>query len=88
MDTNVEPAIVVHRKDGTEMKFLEYKSELYYYEVLVAKTDKLNTFVTDYCFVTTVAGNKKMFTRREVEGANRARKSYTLIGRPGHNRFE
>ena len=88
MDTSVEPAIVVHRKNGTKMKFSEYKSGLYYYEVPVAKDCKLKSFVIDYCFVTTVAGNKKMFTRREVEGANRARKLYTLIGRPGHKRFE
>jgi hypothetical protein len=30
MDTSVEAAVNVHRKDGTIMKFKEYKSGLYY----------------------------------------------------------
>jgi hypothetical protein len=33
MDTSVEAAMNVHRKDGSMMKFPEYKSELYYYDV-------------------------------------------------------
>ena len=32
MDASVEASINVHRKDGTAMKFKEYKSGLYYYE--------------------------------------------------------
>ena len=87
MDTQVEASINIHRKNGTKTKFKEYKNELYYYDVPVIN-DKLNNEVTDYCFVTTVAKNKLMLTRRKIEAANKARELYALIGRPGYQRFE
>ena len=88
MDTDKEPAMVVHRKDGSKIKFTEYSSGLYYYEVPKKKKDKLDIELDDYCFVTTVTQNKKMFTRREIEAADRARDLYAKIGRPSQERFE
>ena len=87
MDTKIEPVITVHRKDGTKMKFQEHKNGLYYYDVPKVNHILDNTF-SDYCFVNTVANNKVMFARREVQAAERAREIYALIGRPGQQTFE
>ena len=87
MDTSLEPSIVVHRKDETKMKFMKYKTGLYYYEALV-RSDKINKQLTDYCFATTVLQNKMMFTRREIKAADKAKEFHSLIGRPGYDRFE
>ena len=38
--------------------------------------------------MTTVAKNKLIFTRMEIEATNKARELYELIGRPGYQRFE
>ena len=69
------------------MKFQEHKNGLYYYYVPKVNCILDNT-VSDYCFVNTVANNKVMFTRREVQAAERAREIYALIGRPGQQTFE
>ena len=85
MDTAIEPSIDVHKTDGSIMKFMEYTSGLYYYDV--AQNDTKTT-VTDYSFVITVAGNKKRFHRRDIEGADRARDLYRKIGRMSQKEFE
>ena len=69
------------------MKFSEYRTGLYYY-VVPRRSDKTEECVSDYCFVTTVANNKSIFTRREIEGADRACNLYIKLGRPGQRRFE
>jgi hypothetical protein len=43
MDTSVEAAMIVHRKDGSMMKFKEYKSGLYYYDAGKHKAATSNT---------------------------------------------
>jgi len=73
MDTEVEPALCVHRADGSVMKFSEYKTGLYYHDAAAAAPETIVAPVIDYSFVTTVIDNKKLFTRREIEGANKAR---------------
>ena len=89
MDTDKEPCINVHRKDGTIMKFQQYGSGLYYYDASVNKrTNNTNEDVSTYCFVETVANNKKLFTRRELESAEQARQLYIKLGRPGQQLFE
>jgi hypothetical protein len=55
------------------MKCSEYKNGLYYHDAAVAAPKTNVAPVIDYSFVTTVAANKKFFTRREIEGANKAR---------------
>jgi len=73
MDTDVEPALCVHRADGSVMKFGEYKTGFYYHDAAAAAPKTNVDPVIDYSFVTTVVDNKKKFTRREIEGANNAR---------------
>jgi len=58
MDTNVKPALCVHRTDGSVMKFSEYKNGLYYHDAAVAAPKTNVAPVIDYSFVTTVAANK------------------------------
>jgi hypothetical protein len=73
MDSNVEPALCVHLANGSVMKFSEYKTDLYYHDAAAAAPKTNVDPVIDYSFVTTVIDNKKLFTRREIEGANKAR---------------
>jgi hypothetical protein len=83
MDTAIEASLCVHKVDGTIMKFTEYVTGLYYFDAANQPTTN-----TGYTFVTTVAGNKKRFHRREIEGADRARELYGKIGRPSYQHFE
>jgi hypothetical protein len=89
MDSAIEPAMTVHRADGSLMKFQEYKTGLYYYDTLAAPEHPNSTSfdVNDYLFLHTVAGNQRAFTRREIQGANRARDLYKKIGRPSEQEF-
>ena len=41
-----------------------------------------------YSCVTTIADNRGAFTRRELEGADQARRLYHTIGRPSQRKFE
>jgi hypothetical protein len=84
MDTAAEPALLVHRLDGTVMKFSEHPSGLYVY-----KDKPTNDRVTGcYTLVSTVANQKKFFSRREVKAANLARELYRKIGRPSEADFQ
>jgi hypothetical protein len=82
MDTAVEAAMTVHRSDGSLMKFNEFKSGLYYYDTKQEQTNLSSNDDTDYLFLNTVADNKKNYTQREIEGADRAQKLYIKIERP------
>ena len=64
MDTDVEPAMCVHRKNGSLMKFVEYGNGLYFHDPSTAENR--------YTFVTSVDTNKSMFTPREVANADAA----------------
>jgi hypothetical protein len=85
MDTSLEAAMTVHRQDGSHMKFTEYKSGLYYFDT--ATVTKLTSPSQDYLFLNTVATNKGAYTRREIEGADRAQALYKKIGRPSKQAF-
>jgi hypothetical protein len=82
MDTSCEPALLVHRADGTVMKFVEHDSGLYVY-----KFNDTNDCVTAYTMVSTVAEQKRLFSRREVKSADAARELYRKIGRPNQAEF-
>ncbi|KAI2492644.1 Reverse transcriptase (RNA-dependent DNA polymerase) [Fragilaria crotonensis] len=84
MDTDAEPAMVVHRIDGSAMKFIEHVCGLYVY---VPPNDS-NHRVTAYTMVSTVANQKKPFSRRDVANADTARALYRLIGRPSEADFQ
>lgn len=88
METAIEAAMLVHKLDGSVMKFHEYQTGLYYHDVAVERKKVSNNDVIDYSFVNTVAGNKERFHRREIEGADRARELYKKIGRPSQKQFE
>jgi hypothetical protein len=88
MDTSVEAAMHVHRKDGTIMKFKEYQSGLYYYDTGNSNSNTINKSVDAYLFLNTVANNKAKYTRREIEGADEARALYRKLGHPSESEFE
>jgi hypothetical protein len=80
MDTSVEPAMSVHPRDGSIMKFNEYKSGLYYFDTAAPKTPNSTSFnVNAYLFLNTVEQTKQAYTRRKIEGADRARELYKEI---------
>jgi Zinc knuckle len=83
MDTLAEPSMHVHRLNGSVMKFVEHESGLYVY-------DSINTSesVNAYTMVSTVAEQKKMFSRREIKAADEARVLYRKIGRPDEAEFQ
>jgi hypothetical protein len=85
MDTSLEAAMHVHRKDGSLMKFQEYRSGLYFFDTLVKKNTSTNE--QDYLFLNTVAGNKGKYTQHEIQGADKARALYKKIGRPSEQAF-
>jgi hypothetical protein len=90
MDTSIEACMNVHRRDGSVMKFQEYRSGLYYFDSAAAAEgvkDTTSPTVTDYLFLNTVASNKDAFTQREIQGADRARDLYRKIGRPSQAQF-
>ena len=88
MDTSLEAAITVHRQDGSHMKFREYQSGLYYFDTAAPTTQpNLTSLSQDYLFLNTVAINKGAYTRREIEGADKARVLYKKIGRPSEQAF-
>jgi hypothetical protein len=70
------------------MKFTEYKSGLCYFDTATVTTQPNFTSPSqDYLFLNTVATNKGAYTRREIEGADRARALYKKIGRPSEQAF-
>ena len=83
MDSSSEPAMIVHRLDGSMMKFVEHASGLYIY-----KCNTTNAPVAGYTMVSTVAEQKKLFTKREIKSANVARDLYRKIGRPAEAEFQ
>ena len=85
LDTSTEPALCVHRLDGTVMKFLEHDSGLYVYESADRKSTNAN--VTAYTMVSTVADQKRMFSRRQIAAADVARDLYRKLGRPDEAEF-
>ncbi|KAI2499682.1 Reverse transcriptase (RNA-dependent DNA polymerase) [Fragilaria crotonensis] len=84
MDTSKQPAINVKRKDGSIMSFVEHPSGLYVYD----GNQHPNSSVTAYTLVSTVADQKKLFSRRQIEAADAARALYRKIGRPDEAEFQ
>ena len=86
LDTAVEAVLVVHLPDGSFLRFVEHLDGLY----LLVPSVNLTTNPPNYSYscVSTVADNHAAFTRRELEGADRARQLYRTIGRPSQRQFE
>ena len=86
MDTDEELALLVHPEQGETMRFTQHDNTgLYIYTPTGNNDVKLS--VTAYSYLQTVAGNRSIFTRRELEGADAARKLYRQVGRPSPARF-
>jgi hypothetical protein len=68
MDTNSEPAMHVHRLDWSVMIFKEHESGFYVYNPTIT-----NDCVHAYTMLSTVAAQKRMFSRREVKATDTAR---------------
>jgi len=98
MDTSVEACMNVHRKDGSIMKFTEYRNGLYKFDVAARKpintSNKAVTFYSspDFVFLETVEEHKRLYkrlyTRRVIEGANKARALYRKLVYPSQQYFE
>ena len=78
MDSSAAATMNVHRLDGSVMSFNEHPSGLF-----VFKANDTNHPFTAYTMISTVAEQKKLFTRREIEAADDARTLYRKLGRPG-----
>ena len=71
----------VHHNDGSMMKFEEFASGLYYYDV---ENKSSNIAVTNYphsSFIQTVKENKRNYAKREIQGADDAWTLYRNIDR-------
>ena len=74
-----EPALCVHRLDGSVIKFVEHDSGLYIYDS--AARERTSESVTAYTMVSTVAAQKKLFSRRQIEAADTARALYRKLAK-------
>ena len=86
MDTDEATALFVHRIDGSTMRFQEHSSGLYVFDATSGK--EVSDSVNAYSMLQTVAEQKRLFSRREVDAADVARALYRKIGRPGKEAFE
>ena len=82
MDSSQEVAMIVHKHNGSELKFTETEGGLYYYAV-----KPTNQKVIDYSFATTVAANKLLFTKQQIEQAEKGQRLYDMIDHGGQQRF-
>ena len=69
MDTDIAPAFIVHLPDQAPIRFLEQTSGLYLYD---PNHNNDRPLVNPYSCLQTVSGNRKLFSRRKVEGADAA----------------
>ena len=86
LDTATEAAFLVHLPDNSVLRFVEHTNGLYLLVPSVNPTTKLP--IHSYSCVSTVADNRAVFTRRELEGADRTRQLYRTIGCPSQQKFE
>ena len=86
LDTAIEAALLVHLSNNAVLRFIEHDNGLYLLVPSVNPTTKFPIY--NYSCVSTVADNRAVFTRQEVEGADRARQLYRTIGHPSQRKFE
>ena len=88
LDTSAEPALCVHRINGSIMKFVEHASGLYVYDSTIRNRDTTSSeCVNAYTMVSTVATQKRLFSTRQIAAADTARALYRKLGRPGEAEF-
>ena len=84
MDTAQESALLVHRLDGSVMRFVEHQCGLYVYD----SSNHSSSEVSAYSLVSTVSQQKRLFTCRDVTNADTARQLYRMIGRPSETEYQ
>jgi hypothetical protein len=91
MDSADITAFHVHKPDGSGYtRFEEHPSGLYLHDStkpVVPYAEQNDTNVTGYSYLQTVAENKKLFTKRQIDGTDKSRQLYRMLGRPGTDRF-
>ena len=88
MDSSVERAINLH-VDGDVIQFKECSDGLYYFDASHASHNHSNHHVTPYSttLVQTVKSNQSLYTKRDIQGADRARALQQQLGWPSNNVF-
>ena len=86
LDTAVEAVLVIHLPGSTVLRFVKHLDGLYLLVPSVNPTTNPPNY--SYSCVSTVADNHAAFTRRELEGADRARQLYRTIGCSSQRKFE
>jgi Zinc knuckle len=79
-DSAIEPTMVIHKMDGTYMRFKQHTGGLYYYDT--KEQQNVLPLEDPYMLLQTVTNNKAKFVTREVEAADAARELYRKVGRP------
>ena len=91
VDTRKEDVFVVHKHDGTTMKFILSDIGLYYYDTRLNASNLTSKSPPQHpvpvIMVNTVAGNMQGFTSRQIQGASEARQLYRIVGRPSYQKF-
>ena len=93
MDTSKERAITVKMGPYKEFKFLECPDGLYHYDTSITRENLSKTksaftpYSNSYSLATTVADNKKYFTKREISGAEGAQRLQQELGWPSVDQF-
>ena len=85
MNSAVEKAMLVHRLDGSIMKFEQHPCGLF---VFSPNDSSVVSAYSDYTFLTTVESRKKEFSPRERQLAADARAFSRTIGRPSQAELE
>ena len=88
MDTSIDRAMTVHINEHTLLRFQECSDGLYYLDTSTIAPKDNNVPVISYCNLQTVNSNKKYFSRREVQGADRARSLQQLLWWPSESDFK
>jgi hypothetical protein len=83
-NTPRENTIVVHLEEGKTIKFKEIGFGLYLFD---NKGVNNKSSISGYSFLTLVRANKTNFTRRELQGADKAIEFHRKVGLPGYNKF-
>ena len=87
MDTDTDNSLSVHCPSGPILKFGVLPNGLYGISAS-ALDSKLTTSVIGYTLLQTVSSQKALFTKREIQAADRARTLSRLLGRPSTADFE
>ena len=86
MDTDAATSIMVHINDNEVLEFKQCGSGLYYFDTdqdeAKRSVTNVSQEVTNYSLLSTVKSNKSYFTRKEIEGADKARLLQAKLGWP------